>query len=282
MKTFISDKNVKLDEFLLSSYNGNLSYNRLMKLYREKDVKINGKRINKNVELKKGDVVEVYYDGESRFKSSEINVLYSDENIAICEKPIKISSEDFYALIKERFPDAIYTHRLDTNTSGIIFFALNDKAYAELYDGLKNRDFKKYYYCVVNGVVKSDFVRLTAYLKKDEKNGLVKIFDEQVNGSQKIITDYEVVKRGLNSSLLKVELITGRTHQIRAHLAYFGHFIIGDGKYGNERINRTRHVKGQLLVSAEIIFYFKQNSLLYYLNGKKFSIDYSPLKEELF
>lgn len=280
MKKFVVSQNAELGEYLLKCYNGALSYNRLMKLLREKDVKVNGKRVNKSVLLTRGDVVEAYYDGEI-INRADIQIVYADENVVICKKPVKLGSEAFFERVKINYPTAIFTHRLDTNTSGIMFFALNETAYEELYKGLKNRDFKKYYYCVVNGVVKNDG-RLEGYLLKDDKRGVVKVFDEKVKGSLEIITDYKVLKCGEHSSLLKVELITGRTHQIRAHLAHAGHFIIGDGKYGDERVNRARKEKLQLLVSAEITFYFQLNSPLYYLNGKTFSIDCKYLENKLF
>ena len=281
MKTFETEKNADLCEYLLDKYNGMLSYGRLMKLLREKDVKVNGKRTNKSVPLKKGDVIEVYYDGE-KIAAPPVETLYADENIAICVKPARLGSEEFFKRVKAVYPTAIFTHRLDTNTRGIMFFALNETAYCELYAGLKNRSFKKYYYCVVCGVVKKDGERLTGYLVKDENSGTVKVFDRKVKGSVEIITDYKVVTRGENSSLLKAELVTGRTHQIRAHLAHAGHFILGDGKYGDERINRAQKVKGQLLVSAEITFCFKKDSPLYYFNERTFSIDCGYLKEKLF
>ena len=281
MKKFEIEKNADLCEYLLNKYNGTLSYGRLMKLLREKDVKVNGKRTNKNVSLKKGDVIEVYYD-EEKIVVPPVETLYVDENIAICVKPARLGSEDFFERVKAAYPTAIFTHRLDTNTRGIMFFALNETAYRELYAGLKNRSFKKYYYCVVCGVVKKNAERLVGYLIKDEKSGTVKVLDRKASGAVEIITDYTVIKRGENSSLLKVELVTGRTHQIRAHLAHAGHFILGDGKYGDERVNRAQKVKGQLLVSAEITFYFKETSPLYYLNEKTFSIDCKYLEEKVF
>lgn len=282
MKTFVAEKNIKLSDFLLFKYNGALNYNGLMRLYRQKDVKVNGARVNKNVDLTRGDEVVVYFDGDLTLAASRMEVLYSDENILICVKPIKISSENFYELVKSKFHNAIFTHRLDTNTRGIMFFALNEQAYAELYAGLKARSFKKFYYCVVNGRVECDKKRLCAYLIKDSAVGTVKVTSKKSAYSREIITEYEVLSRAEHSSLLKVELITGRTHQIRAHLAYDGHFIIGDGKYGDERVNRARKAKTQLLLSGKIIFCFPSNSPLYYLNEKSFSVDYSYLLKELF
>ncbi len=286
MKKFTVENACDSSDYILNKYGEALTFGRLMKLYRQKDVKVNGKRINKRVRLEKGDEIEVYFDGENAGSPASekppIKTVYSDENIVICEKPPKISSEDFYERVKGEYPQSIYTHRLDTNTRGLIFFALNQKAYDELYKGLKNRDFKKYYYCVVNGKVENLSGVLNGFLFKDAKKGEVKIYDEKVRGALPVKTAYEVIAQGENSSLLKVELITGRTHQIRAHLAHAGHFILGDGKYGVEKINRTQKAKGQLLVSAEIVFKFDKGEQLYYLNGKDFKIDCDFLKAYLY
>lgn len=287
MKKFTVENACDSSDYILNKYGETLSFGRLMKLYRQKDVKVNGRRINKRVRLEKGDELEVYFDGDENIlrapdNKKPVKTVYSDENIVICEKPPKISSENFYETVKSEYAQAVYTHRLDTNTRGLIFFALNQKAYDELYNGLKNRDFKKYYYCVVNGRVESDTGVLNGFLFKDAKKGEVKIYDEKVRGSLPVKTAYEVVERGENSSLLKVELITGRTHQIRAHLAHAGHFILGDGKYGVEKINRLHKAKGQLLVSAEIVFKFDKDERLYYLNGKDFKINCDFLKAYLY
>lgn len=287
MKKFTIENACDSSDYILNKYGETLSFGRLMKLYRQKDVKVNGRRINKRMRLEKGDELEVYFDGDENIlrapdNKKPVKTVYSDENIVICEKPPKISSENFYKTVKSEYAQAVYTHRLDTNTRGLIFFALNQKAYDELYNGLKNRNFKKYYYCVVNGRVASDNGVLNGFLFKDAKKGEVKIYDEKVRGSLPVKTVYEVVERGENSSLLKVELITGRTHQIRAHLAHAGHFILGDGKYGVEKINRLHKAKGQLLVSAEIVFKFDKDERLYYLNGKSFKINCDFLKAYLY
>ena len=114
--------------------------------------------------------------------------------------------------------------------------------------------------------------KLTAYLVKDESISTVKIFNEPIKGSVKIITEYKVVKDLLDgTSLVEVNLITGKTHQIRAHLAHIGHFIIGDGKYGKEMINREYGVKKQCLTAYQITFAFNKEEKLSYLNEKTFS-----------
>lgn len=252
-------------------YGDKITYGKIMKLLREKDVKVNGGRVNKDVKTQKGDEITVYYDGED--KKIEIKVLYKDDNILVAYKPKGVTSEDFYNAVKEKYESAIFTHRLDRNTDGITLFALNDIAYGELFDGLKNRTFDKRYTATVYGVMPKRKDRLTAYLKKDEKAAKVEISATPKKGYEKIITDYEVLSCDGETSVLRVGLITGKTHQIRAHLAFTGHFIIGDGKYGKEEMNRRYKAKYQLLTATEITLKFAGNSPLYYLNDKKFTIE---------
>ena len=197
-------------------YGDKITYGKIMKLLREKDVKVNGGRVNKDVKTQKGDEITVYYDGED--KKIEIKVLYKDDNILVAYKPKGVTSEDFYNAVKEKYESAIFTHRLDRNTDGITLFALNDIAYGELFDGLKNRTFDKRYTATVYGVMPKRKDRLTAYLKKDEKAAKVEISATPKKGYEKIITDYEVLSSDGETSVLRVGLITGRTHQIRAHM----------------------------------------------------------------
>lgn len=277
MKKFIVDKEIKLSDFLLDKYQGSLTYSKFCKLLKQKDVKINGKRTNKDVKLFTGDFVECYYDG----KELKIEVVYQDENILVCNKPQGITSDDYYNIIKECYQSAIYTHRLDRNTSGIIVFALNEIAYGELYNGFKQRTFKKYYYCLVNGSFDNKEGLLQDYMVKDANSGIVKVYTNKVKDSKEIITAYKEMALGKESSVLRVELVTGRTHQIRAHLAYHGHFIIGDGKYGVEKINKLYKVSKQLLIASELTFKFKSEEKLYYLNEKSFFVDNKRVFEYL-
>ncbi len=274
MKSFIAEKQIKLNKFLLDSYAGDLSYSVFQKLLRNKDIKVNGKRVNKDLLLNAGDKVDVYYDGVK--KQIELKVLFNECGVLALDKPCGITSIDFEAQVKAVYDTAVLVHRLDRNTSGILLFALDQVAETELLKCFKNRTIRKFYSAEVYGTVKKDSEVLTAYLVKDSDNSLVKIYDNEVNGSDKIITGYEVIERLDNSTILNVELFTGKTHQIRAHLAHIGHFIIGDGKYGKNAINETFKAKTQRLTASKVTFEFDKLSPLYTLNGKTIELKRKP------
>lgn len=248
-----------------------------MKLYRKKDIKVNGKRVSKNCELCVNDVIEVFFNETPQ----NLDVIFCDRNVLVVNKPSGITSEDFYERVKGFYNSALFTHRLDRNTFGIMIFALNQKAYDELFYGFKNRTFDKYYYCLVYGKMPKQSAVLKDYLFKDAKKATVIVTSEKVKGSLPIETYYEVIKSGEISTVLKVKLITGRTHQIRAHLAYYGNFIIGDGKYGKESINKTFKQRTQLLTSGELTLHFKSDDTLYYLDNTTFEIPKDNIFEKL-
>lgn len=266
---FKADGDEKLSEAILARFNGAMSYSLVMKLIRQKDVKINGERTNKDVTVAKGDEISVYttaYDNRAE------NILFEDENVLAAVKPKGITSEDFYDLIKKTHPTAFFVHRLDRNTDGIMLFALTPAANDELLKGFKNRTFKKYYSARVYGTFDKKEGTLEAYLLKDEKKSEVKIFDEPKKSAVKIITRYEVLSEDGETSLLNVELVTGKTHQIRAHLAHVGHPLIGDGKYGYKSINDRFKEKTQSLTAYKTELGFGKESPLFYLNGKTFTL----------
>lgn len=266
---FKADGDEKLSEAILARFNGAMSYSLVMKLIRQKDVKINGERTNKDVAVAKGDEISVYttaYDNRAE------NILFEDENVLAAVKPKGITSEDFYELIKKTHPTAFFVHRLDRNTDGIMLFALTPAANDELLKGFKTRTFKKYYSARVYGTFDKKEGTLEAYLLKDEKKSEVKIFDEPKKGAAKIITRYEVLSEDGETSLLNVELVTGKTHQIRAHLAHVGHPLIGDGKYGYKSINDRFKEKTQSLTAYKTELGFGKESPLFYLNGKTFTL----------
>lgn len=153
-----------------------------------------------------------------------------------------------------------------------MIFALTETANAELLKGFKERMFKKYYNAAVCGKFEQKSGTLTAYLKKDKDKAEVKIFKEPTAGAEKIITKYKVLKEDDETSLVEVELVTGKTHQIRAHLAFVGHPVIGDGKYGYKSINNKFRKKSQMLTAKKIVLKFEKSSPLYRLDGKTFEI----------
>ena len=266
MKTFYANGK-KLSEEITEYFKGSVSYSLANKLIRKKDVKLNGVRVKVDQKTDVGDKIEVYYDGEDKRADT---VIFKDENILVVYKPSGITSEDFYALLCKKYNKIGFIHRLDQNTDGVMVFSLNEIAEKELLFGFKHRTFDKYYLTEVVGTPKQSSAELTAYLLKDSIKAEVKIFDSQVKGSEKIITSYSVLKSSGEASLLEVKLITGKTHQIRAHLAHVGHPIIGDGKYGNELINRKFKAKKQRLTAYKMILNFSDDSRLNYLNGREF------------
>ena len=153
-----------------------------------------------------------------------------------------------------------------------MIFALNTSAEEQLLYGFKHHTFDKKYLCTVYGKVKKDSDILSAYLLKDASSSTVKIFDKKVDGSVEIKTGYKVISRKENTTDLEVTLYTGKTHQIRAHLSFIGHFILGDGKYGDAKINKQFGLSRQQLKAYKLTLRFGEDSSLYYLNGKTFEI----------
>ena len=280
MKKLIVDKKYngkKLNKFLQDKI-PNLSNNLFYKTLRKKDIKVNGKRITENILIFENDEIEVYIADSLLENKITFDVIFEDENILVIDKPAGIEvtgSQSLTTLIHKQYANCGYLpmpcHRLDRNTTGLILFAKNQEALDILLDKFKNHEIEKHYLTLVYGVPKQQSQTLTAYLFKDSKKSMAYISDEPKKGYSKIITSYSVIEKYTNgTSLLDVEIKTGKTHQIRAHLAHIGLPIVGDGKYGNYEINKKLGFKTQELRSYILKFNFTSDSgILNYLNGKK-------------
>lgn len=243
-----------------------LSYSAVFKLLRKKDVKVNGKRVKDDVAVSENDLVEIYY---SPRKTEKYDVIYRDENVTVIDKKSGFLSEDVFSELSET-SECYFIHRLDRNTAGIMIFANNERAAIELKKGFKAHGFEKYYTAEVIGCPHPEKDELTAYLFKDAKSGTVTVTDKKVKGAAIIKTAYEVIKRGEETSELRVRIFTGKTHQIRAHLAHIGYPVAGDEKYGDHAFNRAHGSKRQALAATKLVLHFDADSPLKYLDGKIF------------
>ena len=267
----------KLNSFLLDNFDG-LKLNTLYKALRKRDVRVNDTKVSDNVILHSGDVIKVFIPDEQLFKdkSFNIDIIYEDDNIVVVNKPAEIEVVGENSLTTElckyyNSTSIFPCHRLDRNTTGLVLLAKNEKALNILLDKFKNREIEKHYRALVYGIPRKKEDTLTAYLFKDAKKSLVYISDIPKKGYEKIITSYKVISSNSknNTSFLDVNLHTGKTHQIRAHLAHIGYPIVGDGKYGNREINKKFKYKYQQLCSYSLKFCFKTDAgILNYLNNK--------------
>lgn len=304
MKEFQIKKNdagQRLDKFLTKAVKG-LPTSLMYKYIRTKKIKVNRARTEQKYVLQEGDVVQLFikdefFDSPERDNSAlasitpKLTIVYEDENVILCNKrPGVLVHEDdeardntlimhikAYLYQKGEYdPDSEQSfapalcNRIDRNTGGIVIGAKNAEALRVMNEKIKNDEISKFYYCVVHGKMPKRADTLTGFLLKDSDKNQVKIFDKQVRGSKNIITKYKVIAEKNDTSLLEIELVTGRTHQIRAHMSYIGHPLVGDGKYGINKDDRARGYKYQALYAYRLRFDFDDNSgALGYLKGKE-------------
>ena len=288
MKEIIVNKKYhekKLNKVILEELS-NINYPTFCKLLRKKDIKINGKRINKDILVYENDRIDIYLPKELKDVKIELDTVYEDENILVINKPVNIEvtgTNSLTEIINKQYINCEFKpqpcHRIDRNTTGLVMFAKNKEALEILLEKFKEHEIEKHYLALVYGIPNKKEERLEAYLFKDQKKSQVYISDNFKKGYQKIITKYTVLeKRKDNTALLDVEIETGRTHQIRAHLSHIGYPIIGDGKYGKNEINKQFGKKYQMLCSYKLKFDFQSESgILSYLREKEFKLEKSKI-----
>lgn len=298
-----NDANQRLDKFLLKKFK--TMPKKMAYMYiRKKCVKVNGKKATPEVMLKENDLLTFYIKDEFFDNIQEENyeflkapknlkIIYEDENIILLDKkPGVIVHQDksyHFDCLLLRLQHYLYdngeynpkeencfapalVNRIDRNTGGIVIGAKNAESLRILNQKMKDRELHKFYLCLLINKPKKDNAILSDYLIKNEKTNKVTVLRNEKQGAKKILTKYSVLKTNNNLTLCEVELLTGRTHQIRAHMSSIGCPILGDNKYGNKKLNQKYSLSKQCLYSYKLAFDFTTDSgILSYLDKKDFS-----------
>lgn len=299
-----NDAGQRLDKFLTKTVPA-LPASLMYKYIRTKKIKVNRARTMQNYMLAEGDTIQLFIreeffsspkeDGEALYRIvPKLNILYEDENILLLNKrPGILVHEDtagaentlilhvqaYLAQKGEYRPEEEQSfapalcNRIDRNTGGIVIAAKNAEALRVMNEKIRNDELLKSYLCAVHGILQPKEATLVAYLKKNENENLVRIRDNPTPGYKQIVTRYRTLREKNGNSLLMVDLITGRTHQIRAHFSHIGHPLLGDGKYGINRADREKGYKYQALYAFRLRFKkTDRENPLSYLEGKTFEI----------
>ncbi len=309
MRTITINKNdsgQRLDKFLLKRFK-TMPKSLMHKYLRTKYIKLNGKKTTPEVFLNEGDVLTLYIKDEFFVEtkkeyefmkaSKKLDIVYEDENLMLLNKKVGVivhqdKNYDADCMVnrvqrylfekgeydpqKEKSFSPALVNRIDRNTSGIIIAAKNAMSLRILNEKIRSREVKKFYLCVVKGNPKKKSDTLKGYLTKNESKNTVKVSKNEIKGGKEIITKYKVLcyDKARDLSLCEIELLTGRTHQIRAHMASIGHPLLGDEKYGDKALNRRFHQNHQLLCSYKLKFDFEKDAgELQYLDGREFSLN---------
>ncbi len=306
-----NDAGQRLDKFLFKYFNS-IPASMVYKGIRKKRIKLNGKKAEQGYMLREGDVLDLYINDEffEESKADEdfmtlspnISIVYEDENILLADKPSGLlchedEGESRNTLInhikaylyqkgeydpkaENSFAPAL-CNRIDRNTGGIVIAAKNAMALRIINEKIRLREIKKFYLCLVQGKPLKKSAVLRDYLVKNEEQNRVYVHKDKIKDAKTIITKYRVIAEGNLTSLVEVELMTGRTHQIRAHMASIGHPLAGDGKYGTNEFNKKIGRKTQALYSYKLKFDFSGENELSYLNKKSFEVKDVPFARDI-
>lgn len=262
MLKLFCDQEQNLKEFTENHYaQASFAWNYLLK---NKEIKVNGKRVDADVRIYKGDEIAYYLTPKQEQKPAFYTV-YEDENVLVVDKESGVNSEAVFAAL-ERAGEYYFIHRLDRNTKGLLIFARNVDTEKQLLAAFKEKRVEKRYHALCVGSFPKSADTLTAYLKKDATRSLVRVTDSSVKGGEKIVTEYKVLETFDGLTRVEITLHTGKTHQIRAHTAHIGCPIVGDMKYGNTLKNKALNCARQCLVSK--ILSLDVQGKLTYLSGK--------------
>ena len=264
-KSFVIDKSMKLSK-AINTYLPFFDDNRFKRALKDKNIKVNGIHATTNIQLNQGDELTIYYKEPQH--QEHYNIIYEDDNLLVVDKYAGIETindygSSLYDELKLKYNELYAVHRLDTATTGLVMFAKNKPAEQELLSAIKNHTITKMYHAKLCNNPPKQHDILTAYLIKDDKNGIVHIFDDKKPKAVKIITEYKVI----SDRLAEITLHTGRTHQIRAQMAHIGCAVVGDGKYGKSKRSEKLQLRAMSLT-----FSFSPESVLSYLDGKTISL----------
>ena len=316
MKEFTITKNdatLRLDKFIQKNC-PTLPTSLMFKYIRTKKIKVNSKRAEIGTRLCEGDIVTAYINDEFFIEvkpkydflsaSKNIDIVYEDQNILLANKKqgllVHPDKNEYGDTLIARIQHYLYdkgeynpkaensfrpalANRIDRNTGGIVIAAKNAEALRILCDKIKDREIDKRYLTVVHGTPKQKSAVLEGFLEKNEDKNKVYLLKNKTENARTIKTKYTVLQTKNNLSLLEIELLTGRTHQIRAHMSSIGHPLLGDGKYGKLKDDKRLGFNKQALYSYKLTFDFKTDAgILNYLNGKTFTVNEVWFAEQLF
>ena len=316
MKSFTITKNdagQRLDRFI-TKVCPTLPQTLMYKYIRTKRIKINRKRGEISTRLNVGDVVDAYINDEFftpttpkydfLSASDKLDIVYEDENILLVDKKqgliVHPDDKEYHDTLIGRIQHYLYNkgeynpndensfkpalaNRIDRNTGGIVIAAKNAEALRILCQKIKDREIDKRYLAVIHGMPKEKCATLEGYLEKNEEKNKVYLSRKKTDSNRTIKTRYRLIAHKGDLSLIEVELITGRTHQIRAHMASIGHSLLGDGKYGKTALDKKMGFDKQALYSYKLSFRFETDGgILDYLNGKTFTVKEVWFADKLF